>query len=149
MNKCCCALTYIYISAQRHHVMFFLTTRSGSCSFSTKRTSSEVQDQWKCLVIESRFFVFLLIWQDSVRLGFKARQESCLKSKMFRNSCDSFLFLVFHKHQARFFSSWKSDKILFSFLCKRILPETSDIPGSVLMHQEKQAPGKNRFKTVD
>ena len=45
MNECRWALTYIYISAQRHHVMFFLTTRSGSCSFSTKRTLSEVHDQ--------------------------------------------------------------------------------------------------------
>ena len=104
----------------------------------------------KYLIFLSSFCFFIIFRQDSFDLELQTRFFLKEKKKILVwtlniswISYDSCLILLFLINQTRFLSSWNSDKILFTFLSKRILPEYRNLSES----KEKQEPGKNRARS--
>lgn len=132
VNECLHAFTYIHIQAQRASRAILLDCLVRFLLFLSKnnlvRSSSGIYiscDSNKLLQFLMNLTRLCSSWAwGKIPLSFFI-EESCLNSMISWTSFDSFMFLVFHDHQGRFFSSCKSDKVLFSFLPKRISPGLS------------------------
>jgi hypothetical protein len=115
---------------------------------------SELQEILNILLVLSRFLFSWSLRQDSFHLEFQSRfflrgkeKDSCLNFKKSWISCYSCSILLFLNNQTRFFSSWTSDKNLFSFLSKGILPDHYDWKESCLITKKNKNLERNEARS--